>query len=102
MIATQEFKGTEKYAKENMAAEVHPANGVPSVHKHYQMRLEWRDNETRQLYVTPYFDINEHAGEYVELSISPDPSYIGAYDYKLPGSQVFLDPKTIESLNDND
>jgi len=103
MIATGEYKGTEKFAKENVGTFINPSAGVDSVHKHYQIRLEWRDNETRQLVVTPYFDANEHAGEYVEVSTSEDPSYIAnPYEFQAPGAPVFLDPEAVKLVNDND
>ncbi len=98
MVATGEFRGAGKYAKENYAAEINPTAGVPSGHKHYQARLEWRANNGA-LYVTPYFDMNEHAGDYIELSSSADPNYIGAYDFVVPGAPVVLDPASIISIN---
>lgn len=103
MVATDEFKGTEKYAKENIGAFINPTDKVASGHKHYQARLEWRDNEERKLYVSPYLDLNEHAGEYVELSSSDDPAYIqNPQNFQAPGEPVFLDPDAIKSLNDID
>ena len=102
MVATNDFRGTGKYAKENLGAEIYPSSTglyVESGAKHYQMRLEWRDSQTGRLYVTPYFDVNEHAGEYVELSQSPDPSYIAAYSYRAPGEAVFLSPETVAEKN---
>jgi hypothetical protein len=100
MIATNDFRGMGKYAKENLGTEINPSSTglrVPSGSKNYQMRLEWRDNGT--LYVTPYFDVNEHAGDYVELSQSPDPSYIAAYNYVAPGEAVFISPDTVANRN---
>ena len=102
MVATEDFRGTGKYAKENMGAEINASStglAVDSGSKQYQMRLEWRDSNTGGLYVTPYFDVNEHAGEYVELSQSPDPSYIAAYDYQAPGEPVFIKPETAAEKN---
>ncbi len=99
MVATGDLRGTGKYAKENLVSVINPTNDVPSVHKHYQMRLEWRDNETRRLYVSPYFDVNKHAAEYVELSVSADPSYIDAIDYNPAASaSVNLTP-SVASAN---
>ncbi|MBQ7718218.1 MAG: hypothetical protein IJT38_02870 [Clostridia bacterium] len=99
MVATNDFRGMGKYAKENMGTEINPSSTelrVPSGSKNYQMRLEWKDNGI--LYVTPYYDVNEYAGEYVELSQSPDPSYIAAYDYSA-GAPVFLNPDTVANRN---
>jgi len=98
MVKTGELRGTDKYAKANYAAEIHPANGVNSGDKHVQARLEWRANNG-DLYMTPYFDINNYVGSYIELSSSPDPDYIGAYNFVVPGTPVVLDPATIISIN---
>lgn len=98
MVATGDFRGTAKYAKANYAAEINPTEGVGSGHKHYQARLEWRANDGT-LYVTPYCDINAHAGKYIELSSSKDPAYIGAYDFVVPGAPVTIDPAAIASVN---
>jgi hypothetical protein len=106
MVATDEYKGAEKYAKENMAAVIrateNPAQPVATdICKDYQMRLEWRDNETRMLYVTPYFDINEHAGEYIAITGTADPTYLqNPYNFVIPGAPVVIDPSTIKVLND--
>lgn len=106
MVATNEFKGAEKYAKENVAAVIRatetPAQPVATdICKDYQMRLEWRDNETRMLYVTPYFDVNEHAGEYIAITGTADPTYLNnPYNFVVPGAPVVIDPSTIKVLND--
>ncbi len=98
MIATHDFRGAGKYAKVNYATAIHPTVGVESGEKNYQARLEWRGNDG-QLYMTPYCNINEYAGKYIELSVSPDASYIGAYNYVVPGAPVVVDPASVQSVN---
>ncbi len=98
MVATGEFRGAAKYAKANYAAEIHPTSGVPSSEKQYQARLEWRANDGT-LYTTPYFDIQAYAGQYIELSSSLDPAYIGAYNFVVPGAPVVVSPASIAAAN---
>ena len=105
--ATGEYKGAEKYAKENMAAVINATDKVtdiadkkvPEGHKHYKMRLEWKDNETGMLYVTPYYDFNEHMAGYISIIGTADPSYLNnPYNYVPSVDPVVVE--TIKGLND--
>lgn len=100
MIAVDDFRGVGKYAKENYVANNAETGNVHTTGKHYQGRLEWVSNEG-VLYVTDW-GFDAHAADFIELSVSPNPSYLGAIDYQAPGSTVVLDPVTVKSVNDID